>query len=121
MPIVRCDIPEGHDRATKDALYAILHQAIADNWAKEHIWISLNEKYSPEGNAQVIMTIDLRPGRGGDSERLAATFDQVQAAFHPLIGTRADDLIVVVRTFGDADCLSGGGPLPPLESLTPAL
>ena len=121
MPIIRVDIPEGHDRDTKDALYRALHDAIAETWAREHIWIALREKYSPPGNAQVMMTVDLRPGRGGEAERLRALFDRVQGDFEGLIGTTAKDLIVLIRDFPQEACLSEGGTLPPLESLTPAV
>ncbi|MGI9382340.1 MAG: tautomerase family protein [Methyloligellaceae bacterium] len=121
MPIIRVDIPEGHDRDTKDALYSVLHDAIAETWAKEHIWIALREKYSPPGNTQVVMTVDLRPGRGGEAERLRALFDQVQSEFERLIGTSKKDLIVLIRDFPDEACLSEGEPLPSLESLAPAV
>lgn len=120
MPIIRCDIPSGHSAETKDALYKILHNAIADNWAKEHIWIALSEKHAPPENKQVILTVDLRPGRGNEEQRRNALFDQVQQEFQRLIGTREDDLILLIRDFPDEACLSGGAPLPPLESLTPS-
>lgn len=121
MPIIRCDIPSGHDRATKDALYRILHDSIAETWAREHIWIALCEKHAPPENRQVILTVDLRPGRGGEAARRDALFDRIQRGFEALIGTRADDLILLVRDFPDEACLSGGALLPPLDSLTPSL
>lgn len=121
MPIIRVDIPEGHDRDTKDALYRALYDAVAGTWATGHIWIALSEKYSPSGNAQVIVTVDLRPGRGGEADRLRALFDRVQGDFERLIGTSSKDMIVLIRDFPDEACLSEGGPLPPLESLTPAM
>ncbi len=121
MPIIRVDIPEGQDRETRDALYRALHDAIAETWAKEHIWIALREKYGPPGDRQVIVTVDLRPGRGGEAGRLRALFDRLQGDFARLIGTGAKDMIVLIRDFPDEACLSEGGPLPPLSSLTPEL
>ncbi len=121
MPLVRIDIPEGHTREEKQTLYAAAHEGIATTWAKEHIWIALGEKFSPPGDAQVIMTVDLRPGRGGDEERLRALFDKLQPAFQEVIGTGPEDMIVLVREFPQEACLSGGGPLPPLDTLTPDL
>lgn len=119
MPIIRCDIPSGHDTATKDALYKALHRAIAENWAKEHIWIALSEKHTPDDNNQVMMTVDLRPGRGNEAARRDALYDQVQREFEALIGTKAEDFILLIRDFPDEACISAGAPLPPLESLTP--
>ena len=121
MPIIRIDIPEGHDKVVKNALYEAVHHSISTNWAKEHIWIALGEKFSPPGNAQVIVTVDLRPGRGGEEERLHAFFDDVQRAFEDIIGTTREDLIVLIRDFPQEACLSEGKTLPPLEALTPEL
>lgn len=119
MPIIRVDIPEGHDRETRAQLYEAIHHCIATTWAKEHIWIALREKFSPPGDRQVLVTVDLRPGRGGEAERLRKLFDGLQRAFEPLIGTTAKDLIVLIRDFPQEAALSEGGPLPPLESLSP--
>jgi len=119
MPIIRCDIPEGHSREIKDGLHRVLFDAIAETWAKEHIWIALREKHGPRDDRRVIMSVDLRPGRGGEGERLAALFSRVQSEFERLIGTAPEDLIVVIRDFPHEACLSGGAPLPPLEQLTP--
>ena len=121
MPIIRIDIPEGHDKAVKNALYEAVHHSISTTWAKEHIWIALREKFSPPGNAQVIVTVDLRPGRGGEAERLHAFFDDVQRAFEDIIGTTREDMIVLIRDFPQEACLSEGRTLPPLEALTPEL
>ncbi len=121
MPIIRIDIPEGHDNATKTALYDAVHHCISTTWAKEHIWIALHEKFSPPGNEQVIVTVDLRPGRGGEAERLQAFFDGLLESFGETIGTVRDNLIVLVRDFPQEACLSEGKSLPSLESLTPDL
>ena len=119
MPIIRVDIPEGHSEKVKSAVYDAIHSAIAETWAKEHIWIALREKFSPAGNRQVMVTVDLRPGRGGEEDRLLAFFNRLQKDFEPLMGTTADDMIVLIRDFPQEAAISEGGPLPPLSSLTP--
>jgi hypothetical protein len=121
MPIIRVDVPAGHGKKKLAALYQAIERWIAAAWAKEHIWISLREKFSPPGNRQVIVTVDLRPGRGKERERLRVFFDGIQKAFKPLIGTTPEDLIVLIRDFPQHACLSGGDELPPLKSLTPKL
>jgi phenylpyruvate tautomerase PptA (4-oxalocrotonate tautomerase family) len=121
MPLVRVDIPEGASRQHKQALYDAVHDGIATTWAKEHIWIALTDKFSPPGDRQVLITVDLRPGRGGEEARLRALFDALAPAFAAHLGTAPEDMIVVVREFGQEACLSGGAALPPLESLTPDL
>lgn len=102
-------------------LHGAVHHWIATTWAKEHIWIALHEKIAMPGDRQVIMTVDLRPGRGGESRRLRIFFDGIQKAFRDLIGTEAKDLIVLIREFPQHACLSEGGELPLLASLTPEL
>lgn len=121
MPIIRVDVPEGHGREKLGKIYAAVERAIAASWAKEHIWISVGEKFTPPGNRQVIVTVDLRPGRGREAERLRLFFDDIQKALAGLIGTAPDDLIVLVRDFPQEACLSGGAPLPALSELTPNL
>ena len=121
MPIIRVDIPEGHSREERQELYRTVHDAIASTWANQHIWIALREKFTPEGDVSVMVTVDLRPGRGREQERLRAFFDAVQPVFHRIVGTTPEDMIILVRDFPQHACLSGGDELPPLESLTPEL
>jgi phenylpyruvate tautomerase PptA (4-oxalocrotonate tautomerase family) len=121
MPIIRVDIPEGQSQETKQTLYDAVHHAIATTWADEHIWITLSEKFSPAGDQQVLMTVDLRPGRGDEEKRLRALFDVLQPKFEKAIGTTPENMIVLIRDFPQEACLSGGAPLPPLDSLTPRL
>lgn len=121
MPIIRVDVPEGHGREKLAQIYDAVEHWIARTWAKEHIWIAVSEKFTPPGNTQVIMTVDLRPGRGQEKERLRALFDGLQQRIQGLIGTAPENMIVLVRDFGQDACLSGGDPLPPLAVLTPDL
>ena len=121
MPIIRIDIPEGHSREEKQELHRTVHDAIASTWANQHIWITLREKFSPEGDVSVIVTVDLRPGRGREQERLRAFFDAIEPAFRSIVGATREDMIILVRDFPQHACLSGGDELPPLESLTPML
>ena len=121
MPIIRVDIPEGHSRDEKQELNRTVHDSIASTWANQHIWIALREKFTPEGDVSVLITVDLRPGRGREQERLRAFFDAIQPTFHRIVGTTREDMIILVRDFPQHACLSGGDELPPLESLTPEL
>ena len=121
MPIIRVDIPEGHSREEKQELYRTVHDSIASTWANQHIWIALREKFTLEGDVSVLITVDLRPGRGREQERLRAFFDAIQPTFHRIAGTTREDMIILVRDFPQHACLSGGDELPPLESLTPEL
>ena len=121
MPIIRIDIPEGHSRAEKQELHRTVHDAIASTWANQHIWIALREKFSPEGDVSVIVTVDLRPGRGREQERLRVFFAAIEPAFRSIVGATREDMIILVRDFPQHACLSGGDELPPLESLTPML
>lgn len=121
MPIIRVDIPEGQSQETKQVLYDAIYDGIATSWADEHIWITLAEKFSPPGDQQVLMTVDLRPGRGDEEARLRLLFDKLQPTFEKTIGTTSEDMIILIRDFPQEACLSGGAPLPPVESLTPKL
>lgn len=121
MPIIRVDVPEGHGREKLGKIYDAVERWMIATWAKEHIWISIGEKFTPPGNKQVIMTVDLRPGRGKEEERLRALFDGLQKELAALIGTAPETMIVLIRYFEQGACLSGGDPLPSLEELTPAL
>ena len=121
MPIIRIDIPEGHSRGEKQELHRAVHDAIASTWANQHIWIALREKFTPEDDVSVIITVDLRPGRGREQERLRAFFDAVEPVFRRIVGATREDMIILVRDFPQHACLSGGEELPSLESLTPEL
>ena len=121
MPLIRIDIPEGRTNQEKQVLYDAVYDGIATTWANEHIWITLCDKFTPAGNNQVLMTVDLRPGRGGEEARLRALFDKVQPVFEKITGTGPKDMIILVRDFPQEACLSGGAPLPPLDTLTPDL
>ena len=121
MPLFRIDIPEGHTQEQKQVLFDAVHSAVATTWAKEHIWIALREKFSPPGDRQVLITVDLRPGRGHEEQRMRALLETIQPAFAETIGTARRDTIVLVREFPQEACLSGRARLPPLEALTPDL
>lgn len=121
MPIIRVDVPEGHGREKLGAIHDAVERWMIATWAKEHLWISVSEKFTPPGNRQTIVTVDLRPGRGREEERLRAFFDGLQKELARLIGTTPDNMIVLIRYFEQGACLSGGDPLPSLEELTPDL
>lgn len=119
MPIVRADVPEwlNHDQRTE--IRAALHGCIARTWYREHIWVAVRPYTSEADERTVIMTVEVRDGRGHEKERTEALFDEAHDVFERVVGTKAEELIVLVRKFGQDDCISGGGPLPPLADATP--
>jgi hypothetical protein len=121
MPIVRADVPAW---ATEDQLTAIkveLRGCIERTWAREHIWIAVRPMHAARDDTTVILTVDLRDGRGQEKRRTQALFDEALAACRRIFGTPDDKLIVLVRKFKREECVSGGRELPPLEELTPPL
>ncbi len=121
MPIVRADVPVW---ATEDQLAAIkaeLRASIEHTWARDHIWVAVRPMHAERSDTTVILTVDLRDGRGQEKRRTQALFDEALAACHRIFGTTDDKLIVLVRKFKREECVSGGSELPPLEELTPPL
>jgi hypothetical protein len=121
MPIVRADVPNWLTREQMMMLRAELRGCIERTWAKAHIWIAVREMYSEPSETTVIMTVDLRDGRGQEKERTHALFDQALQVCNRIIGTTSDSLILLVRKFEQDECVSGGDELPPLSQLTPKL
>jgi hypothetical protein len=121
MPIVRADVPAW---ATENQLAAIkmeLRGCIERTWAREHIWIAVRSMHAERDDTTVILTVDLRDGRGQEKRRTQALFDETLTACRRILGTTDDKLIVLVRKFKREECVSGGVELPPLEELTPPL
>ena len=122
MPIVRVDIPEGHPRETRLRLKRNLEDCIARTWAKEHIYVALHEMLAEPGDRTAIITVDLRPGRGKESERAQALYRDALEALRGTIGTDPERFVLLIREFPDwAFVVSGGKSLPPLSQITPAL
>jgi hypothetical protein len=121
MPIVRVDIPDWATKTEMANLKKELHGCIERTWAREHIWIAVRHMCTEEGGSTVILTVDLRDGRGQEKERTQALFDETLRVCNRLFGTTEDKLIVLVRKFRQDECVSGGGELPPLVELTPVL
>ncbi len=121
MPIVRADVPEWLSADQKQEIRRGLHNCIARTWATEHIWIAVSPMATEEDERTVMMTVDLREGRGQEKERTEALFDLALETLSRVVGTKPDELILLVRQFHQEDCLSRGGQLPPLEVLTPSL
>ena len=121
MPIIRADVPDWATRAQMAELRSELHQCIERTWAREHIWIAVRGMYAEASDAAVILTVDLRDGRGQESERTQALFEESLEVCNRILGTTAEHLILLVRKFGQDECISGGDGLPPLSQLTPEL
>ena len=121
MPIVRADVPSWASNAQMSAIRTGLHPCIERTRAREHIWVAVRGMFAEPGETTVMLTVDLRDGRGQERERTQALFDEALDVLNRVLGTTDDKLIVLVRKFGQDECISGGGELPPLSQLTPAL
>jgi hypothetical protein len=121
MPIVRADVPAWATEEQMAAIKAELRGCIERTWAREHIWIAVRSMYAERSDTTVILTVDLRDGRGQEQARTQALFDEALGMCNRLFGTTDDKLIVLVRKFKREECVSGGRELPPLEELTPPL
>ena len=119
MPIVRADVPEWLTHEQRLEIRKELHGCIARTWFKEHIWIAVRPYTSEPEERMVIMTVEVRGGRGHDRERAEACFDEALDIFSRVVGTKEEELIVLCRKFGQDDCISGGDELPPLDTATP--
>lgn len=122
MPIVRIDVPEGHPRNELLQLKRRVEESIARTWAKEHIYVAVREMLAEPGDRSAIVTVDLRPGRGGEEQRAAALYGEVLDALKKGMNTDANRFVLLVREFPErAFVVSGGNRLPPLEQITPEL
>ncbi len=121
MPILRADVPSWATPKQLSVLRSGLRGCVERTWAREHIWVSVRGMHAEPGDPTVILTIDLRAGRGEEQARTQALFDQALALCDEVLGTTGDKLILLVRTFGQENCISGGAELPPLSELTPQL
>ena len=119
MPIVRADVPEWLTHEQRLEIRKELHGCIARTWFKEHIWIAVRPYTSEPEERMVIMTVEVRGGRGHDRERAEACYDEALDIFSRVVGTKEEELIVLCRKFGQDDCISGGDELPPLDTATP--
>jgi hypothetical protein len=77
--------------------------------------------YAEPKETTVILTVDLRDGRGQENERTRTLFDEALKVCNRILGTTDESLILLVRKFGQDECISGGSKLPPLSQLTPEL
>ena len=119
MPIVRVAVPEWVSHEQKLEVRKEMHGCIERTWFKEHIWVAVRDYTSEPDERMVIMTVEVRDGRGHDKERAEALFLEAQEVFQRIVGTQPSELIVLCRKFGQEDCISAGGELPPLETATP--
>lgn len=119
MPIVRVDVPEWLSREQRVEIRKEMHGCIERTWFKEHIWVAVRNYTSEPEERMVIMTVEVRGGRGHDKERAEALFLEAQEVFQRIIGTQPDECIVLCRKFEQNDCISGGDQLPPLDTATP--
>jgi len=122
MPIVRIDVPEGHPRNELLQLKRRVEESIARTWAKEHIYVAVREMLAEPGDRSAIVTVDVRPGRGGEEQRAAALYREVLDALKKGMNIDANRFVLLVREFPERGfVVSGGKRLPPLEQITPEL
>lgn len=122
MPVIRVDIPEGHSRALRLQLKRRLEDCVARTWAKEHIYVALHEALTVKDDRTVMMTVDLRPGRGKEAERARALYREVLDALRDTVGVDPERFVLLIREFPEwAFVVDGGQGLPPLGEITPAL
>ncbi|HEV8095019.1 MAG TPA: hypothetical protein VGP71_04770 [Burkholderiales bacterium] len=122
MPIIRVDIPEGHPREARLRLKRTLEECVARTWAKEHIYVALHEMLAEPADRTAIITVDLRPGRGRESERARALYREALEALQSTVGTDPERFVLLIREFPEwAFVVSGGKSLPPLGQITPEL
>jgi len=122
MPIVRIDVPEGHPRNELLQLKQRVEESIARTWAKEHIYVAVREMLAEPGDRSAIVTVDLRPGRGGEEQRAATLYREVLDALKKGMNIDPSRFVLLVREFPErAFVVSGGKRLPPLEQITPEL
>jgi hypothetical protein len=121
MPIIRVDVPDWATRAQMADIRKSLQACIESTWAREHIWIAVRGAFAEPNEATVILTVDLRDGRGQEKERTKALFDEALEVFNSVLGTKENNFILLVRKFGQDECISGGAELPALSQLTPVL
>jgi len=120
MPIIRVDIPEGQSREVRKELKRSLEDCIARTWAKDHIYVAVHEVMAEDRT--VMMTVDLRPGRGKEAERARALYREVLEILGRTVGVDPDRFVLLIREFPDwAFVVDGGKSLPPLSEITPAL
>jgi len=119
MPIVRVDVPESLNHEQQMEIRREMHGCITRTWFREHIWIAVRPYASEPNERTVIMTVEVRGGRGHEKERAEALFEEAHEVFERIIGTGREELIVLCRKFSQEDCISGGDELPPLSEATP--
>lgn len=121
MPIVQADIPSWASPTQMATLRKGLRGCIERTWAREHIWIAVRGMSVEPNETTVILTVDLRDGRGEEKQRTQALFDEALLLCNRVLGTTGEHLILLVRKFAHEECVSGGSELPPLAQLTPEL
>ena len=87
MPIVRADVPEWLTREQRLEIRAELDKCIAKTWFKEHIWVAVRPYTSEPEERTVIVTVEVRSGRGHELERAEAMFVESLDALNRIVGT----------------------------------
>lgn len=113
MPVVQVDIPHGHSDETKSALKKAMKEAIIatiDPKVTKFIYIAIRDVYAELGDGAPTVTVDLRPGR--ETERKAQLATALAQALSDALGSRPEDLYLLLRETPASDHYCGGQPLP---------
>jgi hypothetical protein len=122
MPIIRVDVPEGQSREKLLDLRHRVRDAVARTWAKEHIYVAMREIIVDPGECTIVVTVDLRGGRGYEEQRAAALYREILHALRQGMKVDENRFVLLIREFPErCFVVSGGQRLPPLEQITPEL
>jgi phenylpyruvate tautomerase PptA (4-oxalocrotonate tautomerase family) len=113
MPVVQVDIPHGSSDETKAALKQAMKNAIIatiDPKVTKFIYIAIRDVYAEFGDGAPTVTVDLRPGR--ETERKQELAHALAQALSDSLGSRPEDLYLLLRETPAIDHFCGGQPLP---------
>ena len=113
MPVIRIEVPEGTERATKYAIRLGVKQAVLDTLAPKETkydYVAVAEVYGEIGDGLPLVTVDLRPGR--EVARKKALVDAIAAILLSELRVDPVDVYVLFRETPAEDHYTGGTPLP---------
>ena len=113
MPVIRIEVPEGTENATKKRIREEVKQAVLRTLAPKETrydYVAIREAFGEIGDGLPLIEVDLRPGR--EPERKKALVDAVAAVLDRELGIKPEDLYVLFRETPAPDHYTGGTPLP---------
>ena len=113
MPVIRIDVPEGTDNATKKRIRDGVKQAVLDTLAPKETkydYVAVREVFAELGDGVPLVAVDLRPGR--EPERKKALVDAIADILKAELNSDPVDLYVLFRENPAENHYTGGTPLP---------